>query len=301
MSFILALLKLPFVFLTEVIYFIFRCRPKKDIKNQHILITGAGQGIGAEFARQFAAMGNTIHCVDIEEKLVESVVCELKRDGHQAYSYTCDLTKHEQVQRLHDDIAAAGFGINMLVNNAGVAFGVSIQKMSLTQIQHSMMVNIVSNLWLIKLFMPKMLELNEGHIVNVASLAGYFPLRSSTDYCAAKAGSIHALNQLRMDHMGTNLKFSAVCPFFVSTKMITGLDQSVAISSEALVTNAIRGIRENREVIPVPNMFRVLKVIQDIAPPYLMRALVGATWPTKGSDAEMDAKFVGQRMSEKVE
>ena len=84
MSFLLDLLKLPLFVLLEVFYFIFRCRPKKDIINQDILITGAGQGIGKEFARQFAAMGNTVHCVDIEEKLVQNVVEDLKRKGHQA-------------------------------------------------------------------------------------------------------------------------------------------------------------------------------------------------------------------------
>ena len=300
MSFLLALVKLPFVLLLEIAYFIFRCRPKKDIQNQHILITGAGQGIGAEFARQFAAMGNTIHCVDIDEKLVQNVANDLKGNGHQAYSYTCDLTKHDQVQRLHDDIVGAGFVINILVNNAGVAFMGSMLNMSLTQIQHSMMVNIVSNLWLIKLCMPKMLELNEGHIVNISSGAGFFPMINKTDYCSAKAGSIHALNQLRMDHMETKLKFIAVCPSFVNTKMIAGTDTSIALSVEYLVTKAIRGIRENKEVILVPDKLRVFKIIQDIFPSYLMEAFKSSLAGPEAKSLKTDS-LIGHRMNEKVE
>ena len=297
MSFLIALLKLPFFLLLEVFYFIFRCRPQKDIKNQHILITGAGQGIGEQFARQFAAMGNTVHCVDIEEKLVQNVVEELKGEGHEAYSYTCDLIKHEQVQALHDDITGAGFVINILVNNAGVVFMREIQDMTLTQIQHSMTVNIIANLWLIKLFLPKMLELNEGHVVNIASLAGMFALRHATDYCAAKAASIHALNQLRVDHMKTEVKFTAVCPFFVNTKMIAGVDPSKlhATSAEDMVRTSIRGIRENKEVIMIPSGFRVLKVIRDFAPAYLMRSL-------KNVEKEKKAlkHFIGQRRGEQI-
>ena len=300
MSFLIALLKLPFFLLLEVFYFIFRCRPQKDIKNQHILITGAGQGIGEQFARQFAAMGNTVHCVDIEEKLVQNVVEELKGQGYQAYSYTCDLTKHEQVQALYDDITGAGFVINILVNNAGVVFMREIQDMTLTQIQHSMTVNIIANLWLIKLFLPKMLELNEGHVVNIASLAGMFPLRHATDYCAAKAASIHALNQLRVDLIKTKIKFTAVCPSFVNTKMIAGIDPKKlnAISAEALVRIAICGIRENKEVIVVPGIFRLLKVIHDLSPTYL----IGATKKvlTRGNKPKT-IHFVGQRMSEKIQ
>ena len=294
MSFILDLIKLPFLCLLEVFYFVFRCRPKKDIKGQHILITGAGQGIGAEFAKQFADMGNVIHCVDIEEKLVQGVVDDLKSNGHEAYAYTCDLTKHEQVQKLYNDVTGAGFVINILVNNAGVAFVRPLHQMTLTQIQHSMSVNIVSNLWLIKLFIPKMLELNEGHIVNVASLAGFFPLRDNTDYCAAKAGSIHALSQLRSDHIHTNLKFTAVCPFFVKTKMITGIKPPGAVTAEDLVTKAIRGIREDKEVVIVPNFFRVVKFIMDIAPS-LLRSMA------KNARKKDVGNFVGQRMSEKIQ
>jgi short-subunit dehydrogenase len=300
MSVLLAFLKLPFVLLLEVVYFIFRCRPKKEIKNQHILITGAGQGIGEQFARQFAAMGNTVHCVDIEEKLVQNLVEELKGNGHQAYSYCCDLTKHEQVQGLYNDIAGAGFIINILVNNAGVAFGRSIQDMTLTQIQHSMTVNIVSNLWLINLFLPKMLEINEGHIVNIASLAGVFPLENATDYCAAKAGSIHALNQLRMDHIETNIKFTAVCPWFVNTKMITGINPAIAISAESLVSKAIRGIRENKQMVIIPKVFRIMKVISQFTPASLIKPLALAR--KKKEDAlSPSSNFVGQRMSEKIQ
>ena len=298
MSFLIALLKLPFFLLLEVFYFIFRCRPKKDIKNQHILITGAGQGIGEQFARQFAAMGNTVHCVDIEEKLVQNVVEELKGEGYEAYSYTCDLTKHEQVQALYDEITGAGFVINILVNNAGVAFMRKIQEMTLTQIQHSMTVNIISNLWLIKLFLPKMLELNEGHVVNIASLAGIFPMRRSTDYCAAKAGSIHTLNQLRVDHMEAEVKFTAVCPFFVNTKMIAGVNPSTvhATSAQDMVRTAIRGIRENKEVIIIPGVFRLLKVFRDVAPTYLMRSLRN----NEAQDKLLE-NFIGQRRSERIE
>ena len=297
MSFLLDLLKIPFFILLEVFYFIFRCRPKKDIKNQHILITGAGQGIGKEFARQFAAMGNTVHCVDIEEKLVQNVVEDLKGKGHHAYSYTCNLTKYEQVQKLYDDIADAGFVINILINNAGVAFGRSIQEMTLTQIQHSLTVNSVAPLWLIKLFLPKMIDINEGHVVNIASLAGLFPLRGLTDYCAAKAGSIHAMNQLRLDHIWTNIKFTAICPFFVKTKMIAGIkvNKRVQMTPEILVTKAIRAIRENRETLVLPSWAKILKMIEDFTPNYSLVASRKRRWKQA-----KDIQFEGQRMSEKI-
>ena len=261
---ILNLLYLPLHILKELVYFILRCRPKKAITNEHILITGAGQGIGAEFARQFADMGNTVHCVDIDTALVESVVNDLKKNGHSAYSYTCDLTKHEQVQQLYDDVTKTGHSITYLVNNAGVVFGMKLTSMTLTQIQHSLTVNLTSNLWLIKLFLPSMVKQNYGHVVNIASLAGIFPLENSTDYCAAKAASIHTMEQLRADHVSSKLKFTVVCPSYVKTKMTDGVPDYLKMSAGALVQKAVAGIREEREIVCVPNWSRVIIFLKSI-------------------------------------
>ena len=140
------LLSLPFYFFLELYYFIFQCRPIKKIEGEHILITGAGQGIGAEFVLQLAQLGNTIHCVDTAEELVKEVAAKIEREtGVKVFSYKCDLTSPEDVQCLFDSISKEGFEISMLINNAGVAFVRAITDLSLTQIQHSMTVNIVSN------------------------------------------------------------------------------------------------------------------------------------------------------------
>ena len=62
-----AIIMIPFTWIIELIYFVLRCRPTKKIVGQHILITGAAQGIGLEFALQLGKLGNIIHCVDRDE------------------------------------------------------------------------------------------------------------------------------------------------------------------------------------------------------------------------------------------
>ena len=91
-------------FLVEIFYFIFRCRPKKDIKGQHVLITGSAQGIGAMFALKFAEIGNTVHCVDIMEDLNNKMVEGLKMKGLSAFAYTCDITNWESLSNLKQEI-----------------------------------------------------------------------------------------------------------------------------------------------------------------------------------------------------
>ena len=292
------LLKIPFYYLLELFYFITRCRPKKEIKNQDILITGAAQGIGAEFARKFSEMGNRVHLVDVNEEMLVETVDSLNNLGFEAYPYVCDLTMSEQVQSLFDGITSAGFTISVLVNNAGVAFGTPLTEMSLTQIQHSLSVNITASLWLIKLFLPKMLEINEGHVVNIASMAGKFPLIDSTDYCAAKAGSIHTMNQLRSQHCSTNVKFTAVCPWFVDTKMITGIDPSsvAAVSPQHVVAVAVKGVRENKEDVYIPRHIKTaITLLRAVLPSPTIKALT----VIKNSQVSM-RNYEGQRMVEKI-
>ena len=287
------LLKIPFYYLMELFYFITRCRPKKEIKNQDILITGAAQGIGAEFARKFSEMGNRVHLVDVNEEMLVETVDSLNNLGFEAYPYVC-----EQVQSLFDGITSAGFTITVLVNNAGVAFYTPLTEMSLTQIQHSLSVNLAASLWLIKLFLPKMLEINEGHVVNIASMAGKFPLIDSTDYCAAKAGSIHTMNQLRSQHCSTNVKFTAVCPWFVDTKMISGVDPSsvAAVSPEHVAAVAVKGVRENKEDIYIPRHIKnTVTLIRAVLPSPAIKAL---TVITNRQDSMRN--YEGQRMVEKI-
>ena len=291
----LAILRLPLYLLLEVYYFIFRRRPCKPITNQHVLITGAGQGIGAEFARQFAELGNTVHCLDINKELVERVVESLRAAGHSAHAYTCDLTKSEEVEKVQKEICESGCVITVLINNAGVVFGGNIEDMTLTQIQHSLMVNLVSGLWTIKLFLPDMLRLNKGHVVNIASMLGLMPLQGAiTDYCAGKAGAIHTLAQLRNQHANTNVKFTAVCPWFVRTKLIAGIEeQTNPMEPEYLVRAAIQGIREDKDVVMIPNSLRLINFLLKLSPLPVRDAFYKKK-PDFG-------KFVGHKMLEKVQ
>ena len=180
-----------------------------------------------------------------------------------------------------------------------MAFVRAITDLSLTQIQHSMTVNIVSNLWLIKLFLPNMLRSNKGHIVNIASMAGRIPLLDGTDYCAAKAGSIHTINQLRVQYSDTLLKFSVVCPFFVKTKMIEGMEDAVkALDVGYVVGLAIKGILEGQEMIMIPSAhMKIVDFIYRNSPLPIRHAMENLM---RAGQTEQVKSFVGHKLAEKI-
>jgi len=271
-SLLLALLQIPLYYFLEVVYFLFRCRPKKQVKNEHVLITGAAQGIGGGLADKFAEMGNTVHCVDIDSNLVQKKVDELRAKGFKAHAYTCDLTRQEEVEQLYKDISGAGYMVTVLINNAGIALGISIKDQTLNQLNHSLTLNLTSNLWLIKLFLPKMIELNKGHVVNMASLSGLFPIPRCTDYCATKAASIHTMNQLRTEFINFNLRFTAICPSFVKTQMTKRIEGHVVLMPlDECVNRIVKGILENKEMVVMPTSMKIYISIYNLLPPPLQR------------------------------
>lgn len=298
------LLSIPYYMLLEVVYFIFRCRPQKQIQNQHVLITGASGGIGAEYALRFCEMGNTVHCLDINGDINEKMVAGLKEQGFTAYAYECDITNSVQLESVYQQITDKGFVITYLINNAGIAYGRSITALSHTQIQRAVEINLTAQLWVVKVFLPKMREVNQGHIVNMASLAGLMPICSAAEYCSSKAGSYHMANQLRMELARTNISVTAVCPFFIRTKFITGLEDHITntrgcplISAEELVETVIRGIKEDKHTIIAPSVFRVACPILNNLPEPLNTCF--ATW-TINQDKIVEEKYIGRGMLDKI-
>lgn len=235
----------------------FRCRPQKRINGQNVLVTGGADGIGAEFALRFAEMDNTVHILDYNEELLNKKVEELQGRGFDVKGYQCDLTKWEAIKEVHEKLQKDGVFISYIVNNAGVYFAKDIVEYSHSQLEYEIKLNLVSYLWVTKLFLPAMKLENKGHIINIASLAGIFPLYNGTAYCASKAGVIHFSEALRFALTGTDIIVTAICPTFIKTKLITGAEDGleksfVLLTKEQLLDVAMKAVRENKELVLVP-------------------------------------------------
>ena len=294
---------LPYYFLKDIILYIWRLFGKGNITGQHVLITGAAEGIGAEFALQFAKMGNTIHCLDINAERLDETVKDLIGQGYNAFAYKCDLTKINEIQHVADSLEHKNVEITVLVNNAGVAFATHFLEMSPTQLSYSINVNLIASMWTTRLFLPKMKFLNQGHIINVASLAGFFPiLRNSTDYCSAKAGLIHLGRQLEFELSYTDIKVTTVCPSFVNTNMIRGITEDLKsrgtlVEPADLVAAAIDGAAKGLSMVIYPHYFNVICCIFNLIPSSMKRKMYQKLVL---QDLHHHDTFVGQNMRERI-
>ncbi len=183
---------------------------------RHVLVTGAGSGIGAAIARRFAQAGEQVTLAGRTRAKLEAVAA----DCPNAAVVVMDVREPESIARAVDD-AIARFGpVAVLINNAGIAPTAPFEKTTRELLRETMAVNLEGALLLTQAVLPGMREAGFGRIVNIASTAGLKAYR----YCAAYAASKHALigltRVLALETAGDDITANTVCPGFTRTPLV---------------------------------------------------------------------------------
>ncbi len=158
----------------------------KSVENSVILITGAGSGVGKALALGFAKRGAVVVVWDINKSGLEDTVDLVKEINGTIFSYLVDITDKNLVYRTASKVREEVGIVNILINNAGIVSGKDFLQIPDEKIIQTFNVNVISHFWLIKAFLPDMIERNSGHLVSTASIAGLVGVSGLTDYCASK-------------------------------------------------------------------------------------------------------------------
>uniref|UniRef100_A0A7E4UM71 Epidermal retinol dehydrogenase 2 n=1 Tax=Panagrellus redivivus TaxID=6233 RepID=A0A7E4UM71_PANRE len=199
--------------------------PRKSVKGQTVLITGTGGGLGRLFATEFGKLGARVVCWDVNEKLNNETVEILKKAGVDAYGYSVDISKAQNIYDAADRVKAEVGDVDILVNNAGIVSGKRLFENSDQMMELTMAVNTTSLFYTAKAFLPAMLTRNSGHVVTVASMAGKFGTAGLVDYCASKFGAIGFNDSLRAEMVALkkNIPVTTICPYYINTGMFDGV------------------------------------------------------------------------------
>ena len=120
---------------------------KKDVRDEIVLITGAGSGIGRLMAFRFASLGSTVVCVDINKQANEATVNEIQSKDQKAFSFTCDCSSKDDIYKIANEIKANVGDVTILINNAGIVSGKKLLDCSDALIQKTFEVNTLAHCW----------------------------------------------------------------------------------------------------------------------------------------------------------
>ena len=187
--------------------------------NRKIFVTGATSGIGLECARAFAQDRDNVLIAGRRADRLAAI----KEDFEQQYgvrvdTLVLDVSKREDVESKVKSAIEAFGGIDVLVNNAGLAQGLDdFQDSSVDDAVTMINTNVIGLIYVTKVVLPFMLAQNSGHIVNMGSTAGIYAYPKGAVYCATKAAVKTLSDGIRMDTIATDIKVTTIQPGIVET------------------------------------------------------------------------------------
>jgi NADP-dependent 3-hydroxy acid dehydrogenase YdfG len=198
-----------------------------------VLITGAGSGLGRALALRYAGLGCRIGVADLDLDRAEGVRAEIEAAGGRALAFHVDITQDSAWALLREQVNAAWHGVDVLINNAGVASGGATLEASIADWQWMLDVNLLGVVRGCKAFAPDMLQKGSGQIINIASFAGLAGAPGLSSYGVAKGGVVTLSEGLRGEFEPRGLKVSVVCPAFFQTNLLQNFRGSERMRSTA--------------------------------------------------------------------
>ena len=209
------------------------------------VITGGASGIGLATARRVAASGMRLVLADRDEGAMATAVTVLAEAGADVIGVACDVALEADVERVRDEALAAFGAVHLIFNNAGVVGGPAIGTPKGVW-DWVLGVNLDGVINGVNVFLPLLLEQDEGHVVNTASLAGLAGQPGTGAYCASKFAVVGLSESLfyELALRGGRVGVSVLCPGFVRTR-IHESDRSLPASwRDYLDDPMVRSVRE---------------------------------------------------------
>jgi uncharacterized protein len=233
------------------------------------LITGASSGLGSEFARQLAPYASRIVLVARRNDRLESLASEL-RHLHPTVDirvFAADLSQHDRRTALADWLASEKIHVDFLVNNAGLGDHGDFSSGDWKRIQAMLDLNITALTHLTHILVERMLVKGRSAILNVSSVAGFFPIPQMAVYAATKAYVTSLSEALGIELRPKGITVTALCPGPVPTEFFeiasrAGEEdkehhfrppQALSVSAAEAVQSGLKAVAmDRRRVIPNP-------------------------------------------------
>ena len=248
--------------------------------SQRVFITGGASGLGLAFARVYAGRHDRVAIGDIHEQRLESAAAELERLGAEVLSLKCDVTQLQDLESARATLEREWGGVDVLINNAGVATGGDIDQGPIEDWEWVIDVNLMGVVRGCRAFVPLMKQQGGGHIINVASAAGLLSPPGMDSYNVTKAGVVALSETLYTELARHHIGVTVACPAFFKTNLmetarsaVPGLDKAVdelmsrsPLSADDVARAVVRSA-ERGELVAAPHRLeRRLWLLKRLSP-----------------------------------
>ena len=245
---------------------------------KRVLVTGAAHGIGAAIATACADAGLQVVAVDIDEPALAAL-----RDAVPGVvTEVLDVRDLEAWKRLAESVESTGGPIDVLINNAGVCRPGSCEDVSAEDDLLTVQVNLLGVMHGVRAFLPRFLERQRGHVINVASMAAFAPAPELASYCATKHAVRAYTHSCALDHRHAQIHWTVACPSAVETPMLEGMRKKRAgavvftetpMPPERFASAIVDAIRRPKREVLVPNARGQLVRFFGLFPGLLVRGM----------------------------
>ena len=218
------------------------------LRGRVAVVTGAASGIGLAICEAFAAAEMSVVMADLNEVSLRSQASHLSSQGLVVMPIPCDVSNPEAVESLGQAAIDRYGGLHIAVNNAGVVNRGYSWELSLEDWHRVLDINLWGVIHGIRSFVPRILATGEeGHIVNVASMAAVLPVDRLGPYTVAKHGVLGLSDVLRIELLGIGapVGVSVVMPGMIRT----GMNPIGSVEPSDVARNVVDAVRRGRNYV----------------------------------------------------
>ncbi len=247
---------------------------------QSILITGASSGLGAEMARQFAALGYDLALCARRTERLEEIRDEVlaQPPGRRVEIRALDVNDHDRVFEVFRDFAQTLGHLDRIVINAGLGKGAPLGTGNFAANKETAETNFVAALAQSEAAMEIFRAQKSGHFVMISSMSAMRGMpKSMTTYAATKAGVAHLAEGLRTELHGKPIKVSVIYPGYIASEMNEHVasEQPLMVSTEKGVKAIVSAIEKEKASACVPALpWAPMSVVMKHAPLPILKKLI---------------------------
>ena len=207
-----------------------------------ILVTGAGRGIGAAICRALATPNHRLIATARSANQLEALEQELQSCCNDFLCIPADLTQPDEIARLVKAVRSQAGSLDILINNAGIAWGRALTDTTLEDWRELMALNIDAVFLLTRDLLPLLKESNKGQIISIGSDASIKGIPNMSCYCASKFALRGFTMALRHELAGSGIRVNLVMPGPVNTTIIAKVADRQDLIQPADVAEVVAGL-----------------------------------------------------------